>query len=251
MAKLQNSDFPNFFIQLNNLFDRAFNWNRGSVAPTNDVVPGEFWVDSGNQNKLKVRNDANNAWIDTQLRTDQPYWGLDPATAQFNAGSLQGRPIGSTTPTNGQALHYNGSQWIPRAGGKILQVAYGFNNVQVSNTSSTFVDTGLNASITPQFANSNILVLYSLNGIYKQGTTSVNVQIRRDSTNLTTVNLGGTGNASDLGYASSSNSFLNVPNSTSALNYRVFISNANNSGTVFCQYSNLSLSTIILMEVAN
>jgi hypothetical protein len=251
MAKLPNVDFPNFYTNLNNLFDRAFNWNRGSTAPNNDVVAGEIWVDSGNQNRLKIRNDANNNWIDTKLKVDQEYWGLDPNTAQFNASQLQSKPISTTTPSGGQVLYYNGTQWIPRTAGKVLQVVYGFTASQVSNTSGTFVDIGLSATITPQFANSKILVTYHVNGIAKFGAnTSVNLELRRNNGYITNNNSCFTGSAVDLAIGSASNTILDAPNSTNALTYKLMIGNNSGAGTVYAQYFGSSSSTITLMEIS-
>ena len=44
-------------------------------------------------------------------------------------------------------------------GGGIIQVVHGEKNGEVTSTAVTFVDTGLNATITPKFNTSKILVL--------------------------------------------------------------------------------------------
>jgi len=71
---------------------------------------------------------------------------------------------GLTYPTadgsNGQYLRTNGSGALSWAGaGKVLQVVQGTTATEVAANSSSLVDTGLTASITPVAANSKILVI--------------------------------------------------------------------------------------------
>ena len=57
---------------------------------------------------------------------------------------------------------------------RVLQVVYATTAAQAVSTSSTYGDTGLTATITPQSADSKILVCVSQNGVHKSsGDTSV------------------------------------------------------------------------------
>jgi hypothetical protein len=51
--------------------------------------------------------------------------------------------------------------------GSVLQVVNATYATQVSNSTSTYADTGLTATITPKFATSKILVLVNQNGIQR------------------------------------------------------------------------------------
>ena len=254
MPKLPDTNFPDFFANLNNLYDKVFSWNKSSVAPTNNLVPGEVWVDSGNQNRLKVRNDANSAWIDTQLRVDQAFWGLNPATAQFNASQLRGQAISTTAPTNGQSLVYNGTSYAPRQSGRVLQVVTSEANTPVASTSITFVSTGLSATITPLFATSKILIITFINGIYSSTAgTYAAIQIHKGGLNQ--VQLTGTAAFSNpiaQNAVSSSGSFYDSPATTSAVTYDVRFANAAGSGTILVQNgaAGAHTSSLILMEIA-
>ena len=64
--------------------------------------------------------------------------------------------------SSGQYLQTNGSGGLSWAGaGKILRVVSATTSTQVSNTTTTYADSGLTASITPVAAGSSILVLTS------------------------------------------------------------------------------------------
>jgi hypothetical protein len=253
MPKLPDTNFPDFFANLNNLYDKVFSWNKSSVAPTNNLVPGEVWVDSGNQNRLKIRNDANSAWIDTQLRVDQAFWGLNPSTAQFNASQLRGQSISTTAPTNGQALIYSStsSSYVPRTPGRVLQVVYAQTSTQVATSSSSLSSIGLSATITPQFANSRILVIACVNGIYRTfsgGSNSIYLAWMKNGVALQQINSG----TVDASPNPSCVSAMYMDNLTDNLTstYGVGFTNPQVFGQVFCQYFGTSTSSITLMEIA-
>ena len=63
-----------------------------------------------------------------------------------------------------------GLKWAaPAGGGKVLQVVQDTHSTAVSTTSTTFVDTDLDATITPTLASSKILVLVFQNSIARTG----------------------------------------------------------------------------------
>ena len=67
--------------------------------------------------------------------------------------------------------------------GQVLQVVNATYATEVGNSTSTYADTGLTATITPLFATSKILVLVNQNGLNKQiNDTNVQVRLLRGAT---------------------------------------------------------------------
>jgi hypothetical protein len=136
--------------------------------------------------------------------------------------------------------------------GSVLQVINASYTTQTSNSTNSFADTGLSASITPRFATSRILVLADIGGVYKDSnSTIVWLNLLRGSTVISGMERYGafTGNTNPMGVASSSISFLDSPATTSATTYRVqFASGANNLQAVVQTAG--STSTLTLLEIA-
>ena len=141
----------------------------------------------------------------------------------------------------------------PAGGGKILQVVEATTTTEVSTTSSSYVDTGLTASITPSATGSKILALISLSVNAAGGAAVAECKIVR------TIGASATdkyvysqivGPENDKG-----NYFLSVldsPSSTSACVYKVQGFRTDQSGTLQFQRndgSDIARSTITLMEV--
>lgn len=148
------------------------------------------------------------------------------------------------------------SGYVPYANlpaGSVLQVVNATYSTQVSNSTNTYSDTGLTASITPKFATSKILVIVDLNGIYKTtNDTSLKAKIVRNSSDLIVFSQysGATGNGNFSGIGSCSASYSDSPATTSATIYKVqFLSDSNNA-IVYCQAASVANSTITLMEIA-
>jgi len=135
--------------------------------------------------------------------------------------------------------------------GSVLQVVNATYNTQTSTTSTTYVDTGLTASITPQFSTSKILVLASVNGLSK-GTVDVYMQIQlvRNSTALTRI-VGSalyTGSTTQQSQPSAFMSYLDSPATTSSTTYKAqFLSSG---GQIVFVQDTSSVSNITLMEIA-
>jgi hypothetical protein len=156
--------------------------------------------------------------------------------------------------TNG--LTFNNATTQASAG-QILQVVNVTYGTFTSFTTSTFVDSGLSASITPKFSTSKILVQVCLAGCGKTGTDSAFVaKLVRGSTTITNMegNGGSTGNSSTCSIGTVAISYLDSPATTSSTTYKVqCLSASNASSTRINDYysgTNPSVSTITLMEVA-
>ena len=144
------------------------------------------------------------------------------------------------------------------AGGKILQVVQGRTKTLVTTSSASYVDIGLEATITPSSTSSKILVICNVAGIMFDATSGAFVKIilLRDSTNVT-----GDVAAPFLAYphlflgtaaarsAPTAINYLDSPSTTAATTYKIQSANSG-GGTVNFQRDGQVYSTIILMEVA-
>ena len=161
--------------------------------------------------------------------------------------------------TNG--LTFNNATTQASAG-QILQVVNGTTNTSVTNTTVTYADTNLTATITPKFATSKILILIAQN-MYLYDTTATSdagcaLQIQRNSSTIYTpapnrdffsfYSPAGT-TRFDFGTMISLN-YLDSPTSTSALTYKTqsALATAGAGASVICNGS--GYSTITLMEIA-
>ena len=147
-------------------------------------------------------------------------------------------------------------QSIPKAAlptGSVLQVVQAETSTQVSNSSNTFADTGLTATITPTNTSSKILVLvnHSINQkSVGSPDNSMSLRIVRGSTTITTfAQFLGYTNSALLVYFSASYAYLDSPSTTSATTYKTqFASSFNSASVSIC--SNSTPATITLMEIA-
>ena len=156
-------------------------------------------------------------------------------------------------------------------GGGIVQIVHGTKSGEVTSTATTFVDTGLTATITPKFSTSKILVIIDQPYHMSRSTDkcSGGFKVLRDSTEIATPN--GTGSsggtspyACDFSFGGATDASiidrwtwirLDEPASTSALVYKVQMAcqTGNNSGRIRAQYngtSGLQKGYITLMEVS-
>lgn len=136
---------------------------------------------------------------------------------------------------------------------RVLQVVYGSTSTQVINSTNTYADTGLSASITPSSTSNKILVIFQQNGCGKEAgnaSSEVSIQLLRASTNIGTFT-GAANNTSSVNYIGTIGAtVLDSPATTSAITYKTQFMNPANASNVRVQVSNSSLSTIILMEIS-
>jgi hypothetical protein len=135
---------------------------------------------------------------------------------------------------------------------RILQVVSGSTTTAVTNSTNTFTDTGLTATITPQATSNRILVIIAQQ-VFKNNANSenrVSVRTMRDATQIATS--GGlllyTALAS-FNQATYSLCLLDNPATTSAITYKTQAMNPNNTAQMQTQPDS-SNSTMILMEVS-
>jgi hypothetical protein len=137
--------------------------------------------------------------------------------------------------------------------GSVLQVVNASYALEVNNSTTTYADSNLTATITPTSASSKILVIvtgqaYKSNG---NASNSLSLKIQRNNSDIVTF-------ADLLLYTATANegsgqftlNYLDSPSSTSALTYKMQFKNSFVSASlVRVQFGNMP-SIITLMEVA-
>jgi hypothetical protein len=148
---------------------------------------------------------------------------------------------------------YDGADWkrVVRSTGSILQVVYGSTSTSASNSTTTFADTNLTATITPYATSSKILVLVSQNGVIKSSgnaNNAVAVRLMRDATQIAlSASLGFTGTLLD-NRVTCSFGVLDSPATTAATTYKTQFRNDFAAASVTINGAS-SVSTIALLEV--
>mgnify|MGYP003668120910 CR=1 FL=1 len=136
-------------------------------------------------------------------------------------------------------------------GAKILQVVSATYSTATSTSSTSYVDTGLTATITPSSATSKILAFVSQT--FEKGnnaTSQVAAQLVRNSTGICvfTFNLMASNPTAINFVAAASTNYLDSPATTSATVYKTQFKAT--SQTVYAQNGTGDTSTITLMEVS-
>jgi len=136
------------------------------------------------------------------------------------------------------------------SGQTVIQVVSASYSTQVTTSSTSFVTTGLSASITPQSTSSKIVILY--NGVYYNGAGNegIKTQVIRGSTSVWDSSLGYSLYAGSTNLVSTTPIIaIDSPATTSSLTYTINFSAPDGVASVRAQYNNIT-SNIILMEIA-
>ena len=138
--------------------------------------------------------------------------------------------------------------------GSVIQVVSDTTTTAISgSTSTSYIDTGLSASITPLSASSKIIILVDINTtVYKLGTGYFlsGFNLVRDSSQINArlhglyLNVGSDNNY----YSNYSFSFIDSPSTKSSITYKVQMKNLVSGSIVALEGSDPS--TLILMEIA-
>jgi hypothetical protein len=151
-----------------------------------------------------------------------------------------------------------GLRWAaPAGGGKVLQVVMGTSTTSTSITSTSFVDSGLSATITPSATTSKILALIAQYAYISDNTASAGTgyQLVRNSTAVYVVDRGGTYGAAIFAqnapsvalYIVVNGNYLDSPATTSAITYKMQAKVASGDNVYFQHES--QISTLILLEI--
>lgn len=133
-------------------------------------------------------------------------------------------------------------------GGKVLQIVQGSNSTQMSTTSSSLVDTGLTASITPSSSSNKVLIIVDAQGQFPANTGFGNAIIRGSTAIFQTNNYSNYDSQSTQTNTRASYCYLDSPSTTSATTYKLQV-HAYNPGTIIQNDGN-NKTTMTLMEIA-
>ena len=140
--------------------------------------------------------------------------------------------------------------------GSVLQVVYSSYTTALNSTSTTFVETGASAVITPSSTSSKILIQISQHmGLYDNDSdTGCGYKIDRNGTDVWSSATAydsyaytSGGDASEM-RGRAFLQYLDSPNSTSALTYKTFMKN--HSSGAFTAQQNSNPTMFVLMEIA-
>lgn len=187
---------------------------------------------------------------------------VDPLTILDAKGDLISATAADTPArlavgTNGQVLTADsttstGLKWAsPASGGKVLQVVQGTYATQVNNSTTTFADTGLTATITPSATTSKILVMVShaqVNKTNGNAGSAVSIKLLRGATDIYSAFAVGYTNTTLSQNHNVAFSYLDSPSSTSALTYKTQFANITAAAEAGVQTNNTT-STILLLEI--
>ena len=134
--------------------------------------------------------------------------------------------------------------------GSVLQVVNATYAVTTSNTSGSYVDSGLTASITPSSASNKILVIVNQLGCGKNGNTYMLARLKRSSTVLAVLSGGSgyTNSTASNNFGGLGMTWLDSPATTSSTTYSTEFATAVATNQVYVQ-GNSENSTITLMEI--
>ena len=134
--------------------------------------------------------------------------------------------------------------------GRLIQTVQATDASALSSSSTSYVDTGLSASITPGSTSNKVLVLVSMGvfGADAAGSGGAAIKLLRDSTDLIVhSSMGAHPTITYIYTAGTSFSYLDSPSSTSSLTYKTQFKS--NGGENFLT-DNGSTATITLLEVS-
>jgi hypothetical protein len=137
---------------------------------------------------------------------------------------------------------------------RILQVISNFADAQNSSASTTYIDSGLTATITPQSTSNKILVVYSQNIYSNASATGGGLRLVRNLPSANTV----LQTDIDLSYGTASGIlvqqtfiYVDSPATTSAITYKTQFNRTLGSGSIFVQANGSSQKgNILLLEVS-
>jgi hypothetical protein len=171
------------------------------------------------------------------------------AISQINSNSLASGVPSATNITTGTLP----SAQLPA--GSVLQVVAASYTSVASNSTTSFIDTGLTASITPTKSSSKILILVTQCGLEKSNGNSQNcidLSLFRGATQLASTGAYGLyqNSTTVITLPSGSIFYLDSPATTSSTTYKTQFKNTLAASAVYVNSGGAPASTIVLMEIA-
>lgn len=256
----------NIYVYYTSPITQVIQPGQGTVSPSSLSTGGPSWDTSGNvtlTGNITLNNGAADGAQLTLASLGYSNWNIDNYSgylrAYYNAteylrissaGNLQ-------LPTAGTKILNSSGNPILQQTGSILQVVQGTSTTNVTNYTTSYVTTGLAATITPTSTSSRIWV--KINGLFYFGTSNSNnmaLKIDRNGTLVLEENYNAGASASIVFNNMSVLSYVDSPASTSALTYTLYFKNPSVAGTQYGpQINSVSggitpTSMIQLMEIA-
>ena len=132
--------------------------------------------------------------------------------------------------------------------GKVLQVVQSSHSTELSTTSTSLVDIGLSASITPSSSSNKILIIVDAQGQHPANVGFGNAIVRGSTAIFQTNTYSNYSSQETQTNRRASYCYLDTPNTTSATTYKLQVY-CYNPGTVL-QNESSNPTTITLMEIA-
>ncbi len=145
-----------------------------------------------------------------------------------------------------------GLKWAaPAGGGKVLQVVSATYSTETDNSTTTYADTGLTATITPTLATSTILVMMSntFGASNANANNAVNVRIMRGATEILENKQLNYSGVADWDITQWAMTYLDSPATTSATTYKLQFKQWFNNGALVRAQNDSSKASIVLMEI--
>lgn len=148
--------------------------------------------------------------------------------------------------SDGQALIKSGTSAVWGSSGLFRQIAFGSTTTGTSTTSTSFVDTGLSATITPASTGSKILIFVMQNVYVTSGASGAGLQIVRGTTPVWVPNNDQMSQAPIEWMLTQF--YLDQPSTTSAVTYKTQFRSSVGGQTTYCQDGGTQ-SLMYLLEV--
>jgi len=167
-----------------------------------------------------------------------------------------GNPVAVATGSSGQVLTSAGAGAVPSfqasaVGGKIGQATFSDQTIQFNTNSGSYVDTGIKVAITPSASNSKVAVWFAGQFNKRTGSGNAMATLYRGSQQV----VGGRGLIQFDGHGSNSTlipagfSYLDSPNTTSEVEYKLFLKVESAGDVAHSAYDPNSHSSFLAMEV--
>lgn len=161
------------------------------------------------------------------------------------------------TPTNLPASFTTGAVLTAaemnnlRGGFRILQVVESANDSTLrTTTTTTYADSGLTLTITPQATSNKILCVYFINGYVSASATGLGVRLVRGSTAIATDLDNGYGSASGNAF-NTTFFYIDSPSTASATTYKIQYNRNQGTGTAYMNATGSGIiSRMFAMEVS-
>jgi hypothetical protein len=145
-----------------------------------------------------------------------------------------------------------GTKWATPSAGKILQVIFATDNTVTSNSTTTYADTSLSATITPANSSNKVLVLVATVVEKNSGNqnNAVKYRLMRGATQIQEMQYLAYTFTAITNVEGLSMTYLDSPATTSATTYKTQIANQAAFAAVNDNPGGSTATTMVLMEVA-